>query len=271
MSVYFIQTGEGGPIKIGYTDDVWLRLSQLQCSHSETLYIRAVIDGGERIEHEKHAQFAFDHIRGEWFRPSDKLLSFIEKHEYNGANHIPAKQPYMSASRVFIQAGGNVVSIHTINSYETMNQVINKLEKGHEIVLQKLSQLAPNQKKLREVLSDIFAREAVIIEVTTGRRSDNATDAAEMVFDAIGELTQDRRTLTHEQAVTFGSEGGKKAAEKRLQDRMSEKEAKAIWRDTVTYETNAEALANMPGWEMRTAYARLGKSGRSAGRPRDTK
>jgi len=77
--VYFIQAGDGGPIKIGTATDVAKRLSTLQTAHHEKLRVVATIDGGRERELAVHANFAEDRLHGEWFRPSERVLEFIDR------------------------------------------------------------------------------------------------------------------------------------------------------------------------------------------------
>lgn len=71
--VYFIQSGEDGPIKIGRAQNIYSRRSELQGGNPELLYIRAYIplkyvaDLAEELLHMYFAQFR---LRGEWFCPS---------------------------------------------------------------------------------------------------------------------------------------------------------------------------------------------------------
>jgi hypothetical protein len=68
--IYLIQQGEDGPVKIGYTGgDVRQRLANFQTGHSETLHLRAAVEG--TLEDEKDLQRCMGefHIRGEWFSP----------------------------------------------------------------------------------------------------------------------------------------------------------------------------------------------------------
>lgn len=76
--VYFIQAGNGGPIKIGRSNSPTDRLTTLQTSHSEELVLLAVTKGGERLEKSLHMKFKQHRLRGEWFEPSPAILSEIE-------------------------------------------------------------------------------------------------------------------------------------------------------------------------------------------------
>lgn len=77
--VYFIQAGEGGPIKIGLTEDVTKRVAALQTGNPEKLAVLLTIPGGPKEERRMHRMFSYARITGEWFRPVPKLLRFIEE------------------------------------------------------------------------------------------------------------------------------------------------------------------------------------------------
>lgn len=77
LFVYFIQHGEGGPVKIGKAYDPKSRLRELQCGNPRTLVIRAVVLSGDSTEERLHGRWWKYRIRGEWFgnwvRPAGKL------------------------------------------------------------------------------------------------------------------------------------------------------------------------------------------------------
>ena len=77
--VYFI-AAENDAVKIGYVGwDVWGRLRSLGNSHYRELRLLGVMEGGRELERSLHARFADERIRHEWFRPSPRLLEFIER------------------------------------------------------------------------------------------------------------------------------------------------------------------------------------------------
>ena len=76
--VYFIQAGADGPIKIGIAGDSFCRLQELQTGHYEELRLLGFVAIEEYPEKDLHGRFADLHIRGEWFRPGQHLLEFIE-------------------------------------------------------------------------------------------------------------------------------------------------------------------------------------------------
>ena len=76
--VYFIQAGEGGPIKIGYSSDPRVRAGDLQTAHHEQLRLLCTTPGDMALEAKLHKRFKRSRIRGEWFRPSWFLRQYIE-------------------------------------------------------------------------------------------------------------------------------------------------------------------------------------------------
>lgn len=78
--IYFVQAGEGGPIKIGITEEdcVDRRLTQLQGANPVQLRLLATQFGGILNEKQLHARFAAHRIHGEWFEPTPELLALIE-------------------------------------------------------------------------------------------------------------------------------------------------------------------------------------------------
>lgn len=81
--LYFITDGEY--IKIGVAINVKNRLDNMQVGNVRKLTLLAVCEYGEELEAIYHQKFKEEHIRGEWFRLSDKIWEEIEfinnKHE----------------------------------------------------------------------------------------------------------------------------------------------------------------------------------------------
>ena len=76
--IYFLQSG-GGPIKIGFAVNIQARIDTLQLGNPEKLKLLKTVEGSVSGEKEIHRRFSKDKIRGEWFNPTDELLSFIAK------------------------------------------------------------------------------------------------------------------------------------------------------------------------------------------------
>lgn len=148
--------------------------------------------------------------------------------------------------------------------------VIRSLLPGDTVLMTTLGRIAPNRGELREALADINSKKAFVRELSTGRSTKNAAEAAVMAVDAITELTGDARALTRKQAREYGSKGGKANAKRiaRERDRMSNAEAKAIWANPVfAHLSNEDVIEKMPGWTIRAAYRHLKKRGLAKGRP----
>jgi len=86
--LYFIQSGENGPIKIGHSSDPDERLASLQVGNPQHLRLLAAVEfGSDAAAQEQlcHRTFRVEHIRGEWFQPSHLLIGTI----YCMKNEIP--------------------------------------------------------------------------------------------------------------------------------------------------------------------------------------
>jgi hypothetical protein len=75
MPVYFIQSGDTGPVKIGFTKDVRQRISALQTGHSAPLRLLHLFDGTETDEAALHVRFAAHRLIGEWFAPVPEVVA----------------------------------------------------------------------------------------------------------------------------------------------------------------------------------------------------
>jgi hypothetical protein len=78
--IYFIQHGENGPLKIGFTrGSIKTRLNTLQVGNPVLLSVVKVVDGTPSHELDIHDMFGRSKIRGEWFEPTPELLKFIDR------------------------------------------------------------------------------------------------------------------------------------------------------------------------------------------------
>lgn len=81
MSVYFIQNKLTKKIKIGLSKDPYKRMRELQNACGDPLDIILFVNtGGEDklIEQNLHERFSDSRSIGEWFEPSNEIMSFIE-------------------------------------------------------------------------------------------------------------------------------------------------------------------------------------------------
>jgi len=77
--VYFVQESSIKAVKIGTTKNLKNRLDTLRVNSPHEINVLGHVPGDERLEKYLHNLFRESHIRGEWHRPSDELLSCIEE------------------------------------------------------------------------------------------------------------------------------------------------------------------------------------------------
>lgn len=68
--VYFIQSGDDGPIKIGKARNPEYRLAHFQTGNPEKLHLLGTIPAAPSLEGKLHGMVEQYRIRGEWFEPS---------------------------------------------------------------------------------------------------------------------------------------------------------------------------------------------------------
>jgi hypothetical protein len=78
--IYFVQTESGGPIKIGFAEDVGKRVADLQLAMPHRLVVLGVMDGTRSNEQELHRRLHHIRVRGEWFQDCHELRRLIGDH-----------------------------------------------------------------------------------------------------------------------------------------------------------------------------------------------
>lgn len=78
VSLYAIQAGEDGPVKIGIASKPWERIATLQTASPVRLRGLAAWRGSMDEERAIHKLFAEDRLEGEWFKPSADLIALVE-------------------------------------------------------------------------------------------------------------------------------------------------------------------------------------------------
>lgn len=94
--IYFVQRLDGGPIKIGTTIRLSVRLKQLEATCGHPLKVLGIVDGSFADERALHQRFDYSCVGGEWFQPGPKLLEFIEREcrPWNGEDEVPSPTIY---------------------------------------------------------------------------------------------------------------------------------------------------------------------------------
>ena len=78
MPIYFAESPEGGPIKIGCSVDIPTRIKMLQNHYRQPLVLLATLPGGSDEERAIHERFAEHRLgRTEQFRPVAEIMAFI--------------------------------------------------------------------------------------------------------------------------------------------------------------------------------------------------
>lgn len=75
--VYFIQSSDGGPIKIGKSSNPKRRLANLQTARSDKLLL---LGTSNLPEESLHQRFADLRLNGEWFKCHTRLIAWIWAH-----------------------------------------------------------------------------------------------------------------------------------------------------------------------------------------------
>lgn len=134
-----------------------------------------------------------------------------------------------------------------------------------------MGRLGSTRQEIAAAVKRIHKAGSHLVEIVTGRRSDDIEALPIMMADAADELSGVRQRR-------FDSKGAKEARAAQLQvpfDRLPKSHALVIWRDVEKYPTAGDALAAMPGWALRTAYKHLRErepgNPRRGGRPAKTK
>jgi hypothetical protein len=87
--IYFVQAVQGGPIKIGTTENLDVRIKQLESAYRTELAILATKDGS--YDEEKAIHDRFSHLRfgyTEQFRPAPELMEFISRPLFANATDV---------------------------------------------------------------------------------------------------------------------------------------------------------------------------------------
>lgn len=163
--VYFVQAGQGGPIKIGYTSgQPSVRVAALQTGNHVPLSLVAVVNGDPQLERDLHRRFA--HLRGigEWFKPGPDLVAMIDGIRLVGFADVEAKAELN-------------VELHFGLSPQEFRQLVEEV--GEEIVSRR--EYAAAEVKLYEnaALGDHDDADSGVNQGTYGRYDDDDYD----VFD----------------------------------------------------------------------------------------
>jgi len=76
--IYFLEAPEIGHIKIGRAQNLMARHGSIQSGSPVKIIILVAFLAKDFVENALHAEFKAHQVMGEWFRPADDLLKFID-------------------------------------------------------------------------------------------------------------------------------------------------------------------------------------------------
>lgn len=77
-AVYFILSTKLRRVKIGFAKDRWQRFADIQQHNADSLDLIGYLAGGRsRTEGALHRLFAKEHVRGEWFYYTQRIMDFV--------------------------------------------------------------------------------------------------------------------------------------------------------------------------------------------------
>jgi hypothetical protein len=168
----------------------------------------------------------------------------------NGRDELILIDSGLKADRIYLEGRG----------FETLARI--NMRPGELLAtVGGLRALGDSQRDIIEAARRFHDAGAAVLDIETGWRSDQR--GAEMLDRALMRL-RGERVMPEGKAAAMQA----KSVKARIGDRMPRRQAAMIWKDPRL--TIGEAIAQMPGWSARTAYALLGPRGLPVG-PRGRK
>jgi hypothetical protein len=82
--IYFVRRPSDGFIKIGFSDNMHVRMVDFRVKLGKGATLLGMVEGGLSTEREIHARFNDHRIDpvAEWFYPADEIVDFIHRHTH---------------------------------------------------------------------------------------------------------------------------------------------------------------------------------------------
>lgn len=125
--IYFIQSSDNF-IKIGYSANPAKRLASLQTSAAEPLILLGTVTGGRDKEEVLHDRFSHLRISGEWFRPDQELLDYIEHSKEDLSEEEGS--PYSDRAIDIVSILGKNIKLARLRRHMTMQQLADRMGTG---------------------------------------------------------------------------------------------------------------------------------------------
>lgn len=137
MIYFLIEQSDYRAVKIGYTANLAMRLSNLQIGNVKPLVLVAIIDGNQLMETILHKLFEKYHVRGEWYSLTGDLLNFIKPHLLVQVSKTILDTPLLSESQTkFKTTKSKRNKVYTDNIYKSDKEIalaIHKLEPDQQL------------------------------------------------------------------------------------------------------------------------------------------
>lgn len=120
--IYFVQSIKGGPVKIGWANNVERRLQELQTGSPVPLQLLGTMRGKASAEFELHRQFNEERSHGEWFVLSPRLEAFLIENDVFASKKVNrATDPYLKETEV---AEITSLSVVTLRNHRSLGKGI---------------------------------------------------------------------------------------------------------------------------------------------------
>jgi hypothetical protein len=152
--IYFIQSGDTGPIKIGYSVNPISRLQTLQTSHHERLRLIVSVAGTPELEAALHVHFVEQRLVGEWFSiTTGDVLEVINEifKETFGLERIEKETKIQDLSKILKNIQNSNNGARTKLDFAKIKQIFNSRSKIFSDEL--ASKLGYSKKELSILLS----------------------------------------------------------------------------------------------------------------------
>lgn len=158
MTLYFIELGAGGPIKIGYTaSHAAKRMKQLQTGQPERLSLLGTIPGSLDDEGSLHEELRGYRVGGEWFRRCAEIDEVVQHLVSNQLPWYRCRDISLRKARYGEMQARWVAEFSGLTDASVWDVPINRRFSDDEIdqMMEKRSHL---EKKLRNVLAEASDR-----------------------------------------------------------------------------------------------------------------
>lgn len=232
--VYFIRSGDTGLVKIGRTDNVQRRLSELQTGNHSKVTLAYVVAGSSHEERKLHYRFKRHRERGEWFREEGGLADFLANKNLtppepssDRVNSVPSLALLTGHVRGYcttrslrldlLHYGMSEQHIYCLaDEGEDLDECLRTFRDrpGHLVLATDLREFGRNKKIISETMTRLEKAKILVLDIT---RPEDDTQAA--LIQRSSYMISNERLVDSRRAVSMGRWGGeargKKFREKR--------------------------------------------------------